>query len=60
MSPPPTYMTPGEVAKLLRVDVKTVQRWAQDGKLPYIRTPGGHRRYPRAAVEEFLRVRRSS
>lgn len=38
-------LTPGEVAELLRVDVKTVARWAKEGRLAAIRTPGGHRRY---------------
>ena len=48
-----TLMTPSEVAQLFRVDAKTVSRWAQAGKLPFIRTLGGHRRYPR---EEVLRL----
>jgi excisionase family DNA binding protein len=38
-------MTPGEVARLFRVDPKTVTRWAKSGKLPAIRTLGGHRRF---------------
>jgi excisionase family DNA binding protein len=38
-------LTPGEVAELLRVDAKTVTRWARAGLLDSIRTPGGHRRY---------------
>lgn len=41
----PDLLTPGEVAELLRVDVKTVARYAQTGLLQAIRTPGGHRRY---------------
>jgi excisionase family DNA binding protein len=36
---------------------KTVSRWAQEGKLPFLRTLGGHRRYPdseiRALAEEL-------
>jgi len=41
-----TYlMTPGEVAAKMRVDSKTVTRWAQLGKVPCIRTIGGHRRF---------------
>ena len=43
-------MTPAEVARLFRVDPKTVSRWAQEGKLPHVRTLGGHRRYPRVDV----------
>ena len=47
-------MTPSEVARLFRVDAKTVSRWAQEGKLPFIRTLGGHRRYPRDEVIRLL------
>jgi excisionase family DNA binding protein len=43
-------LTPGGVAALLYVDRKTVTRWAQTGKLAFIRTPGGHRRYLRSDV----------
>lgn len=48
-------LTPAEVAKLFRVDPKTVTRWAQAGKLEAVRTLGGHRRYRREQVEELLR-----
>lgn len=41
----PDLMTPAEVAKLFRVNAKTVTRWAQAGKLSSIRTLGKHRRY---------------
>ena len=47
-------MTPGEVARLFGVDPKTVTRWADAGKLPVLRTLGGHRRYPRAAIDDIL------
>jgi len=48
-------MTCGEVAELFRVNVKTVARWAKEGKLTSIRTPGGHRRYLKSEVEALLR-----
>jgi excisionase family DNA binding protein len=38
-------LTPGEVARILRVDPKTVTRWASQGRIKSIRTPGGHRRF---------------
>lgn len=41
----PELLTPAEVARLLRVETKTVARWANQGKLTSIRLPGGHRRY---------------
>lgn len=50
----PALLTPAEVAQLLRVDPKTVTRWARAGKLSSIRTPGGHRRYSETEVRSFL------
>lgn len=47
-------LTPSEVATLFRVDPKTVTRWAKDGKLRYIETLGGHRRYPESAVRAAM------
>lgn len=38
-------VTPAEAALYFRVDAKTVTRWAKEGKLLTIRTPGGARRY---------------
>jgi excisionase family DNA binding protein len=53
----PTYLRTSEVAGLLHVSPKTVSRWAQEGKLPFLRTLGGHRRYPdneiRALADEL-------
>jgi excisionase family DNA binding protein len=48
------YLTPGEVAQLFRVNPKTVARWAKEGKLPFIQTLGGHRRYPSRAIRTLL------
>ncbi len=47
-------LTPGEVAVLFRVDPKTVTRWARAGRLPAIRTIGGHRRFRASEVKRFL------
>ncbi|MEI6406845.1 MAG: BldC family transcriptional regulator [Actinomycetes bacterium] len=47
-------LTPSEVAKLFRVDPKTVTRWAKAGKLTSIRTLGGHRRYKESEVKALL------
>lgn len=41
-------------ADLLGVHADTVRRWTADGKLPVVRTPGGHRRIPRAAIDRAL------
>ncbi len=50
----PALLTPGEVAKLFKVDAKTVTRWGQAGKLNSMRTPGGHRRFHIDDVAEAL------
>ena len=39
------YLTPGQVARLLGVSPKTVNRWANDGRIPCAVTLGGHRRF---------------
>jgi excisionase family DNA binding protein len=51
----PAMLTPAEIGRILRVDPKTVTRWARDGKLAAVRTPGGHWRFPVAVVLAFLR-----
>lgn len=53
----PKLMKASEVAGLFRVDAKTVTRWAAEGKLHSIRTPGGHRRYREADVRALLQSR---
>jgi excisionase family DNA binding protein len=50
-------LTPAEVAKLFRVDPKTVARWAKAGKLTAIRTLGGHRRYRQSEVQNLLNAK---
>lgn len=49
-NPVSTLMTPGEVAKIFRVDPKTVTRWASAGKVGHTRTPGGHVRFYRDEI----------
>jgi excisionase family DNA binding protein len=53
-------LTTAEVATMFRVDPKTVGRWAKAGRLTFVRTLGGHRRYResevRARLRESLRV----
>lgn len=47
-------LTPAEVARVFRVNPKTVTRWARSGKLRAIRTLGGHRRFRAADIRVFL------
>jgi excisionase family DNA binding protein len=48
-----SYLRTAEVADILYVSPKTVSRWAKDGKLPFMKTLGGHRRYPEAKIREL-------
>src|SRR5712692_3688409 len=41
---------PRDVAELCGVDPKTVSRWANQGLIDYVRTPGGQRRFRPADV----------
>lgn len=54
---PDRLLTPRQVAARFSVDPKTVTRWAKNGKLAVVKTPGGHRRY-RESVIEALAVER--
>jgi excisionase family DNA binding protein len=44
-----------EVALLFQVSERAVTDWARKGRIPSVRTPGGHRRYPADEVWALLR-----
>ena len=44
-----------EVALLFQVSERAVTDWARKGRIPSVRTPGGHRRYPADQVRALLR-----
>lgn len=46
-----------EVALLFQVSERAVTEWARRGRIPSVRTPGGHRRYP--ADEVWVLLQRS-
>jgi excisionase family DNA binding protein len=50
----PRYLRTTEVADILQASPKTVSRWAKDGKLPFLRTLGGHRRYPASEIRQLV------
>jgi excisionase family DNA binding protein len=55
---PDRLLTPGEVAAIFRVDPKTVTRWAKAGRIPAVRTPGGHARFRESVIRAFLEATR--
>lgn len=45
------YLTPQQVYKQYGYHPKSLAEWADEGKIPCIKSPGGHRRYPVSAIE---------
>jgi hypothetical protein len=53
----PDLVVPMEIAALMRVDPKTVTRWAQSGKIPkdaIVFTVGGHRRFKKQFIYQMF------
>ncbi len=46
-------LTRAEVAEIFQVAPSTITRWAEAGKLPAVKTLGGHRRYEAKVVMEL-------
>ena len=56
-----TILTAKEAAEYLRVSLYTLRKMESEGGLVPFRTPGGHRRYSRKMLEEYLeRTRKPS
>lgn len=53
-STPNGYVAAAQAGELFHVSPKTISRWAQQGKLPFQRTLGGHRRYSVARLQELV------
>src|SRR5258708_3865955 len=49
-SPEDGLLRPREVAEMFGVRPTTIARWAREGFLKSVATPGGHRRYRRAEI----------
>jgi excisionase family DNA binding protein len=47
-------LTPSEVARIFKVDPKTVSRWANQGKLGSVRTLGNHRRFRESEIRAWI------
>jgi excisionase family DNA binding protein len=50
---PTTYMLTSETARALHVSSSTIADWADLGRLPALRTPGGTRLFAVKDVERF-------
>jgi excisionase family DNA binding protein len=50
----PDWVSLSEASRLLGVSPATVRRWSDAGRLRAFTTPGGHRRFSRAALQRLL------
>lgn len=41
----PSFVTPSRAAEVFDVTTQTLRRWAKEGKIGFIKTPGGQYRY---------------
>jgi len=46
----------GEAARVLGIHPRTLRSWSEQGHIPYLQTPGGHRRFRKVDLESFLRT----
>lgn len=49
--PKSVWLNSSETAELLSISAVTVRRWTDNGVLQCVKTPGGHRRYNKEAIE---------
>ena len=50
----PDWLTLGQAAKYLGIAQSTIRKWSDRGRMAVFYTPGGHRRYKRADLDDFL------
>lgn len=49
------YLTAEQVAERFEITAETARAWARTGKVPAIRTPGGHYRFRREDIDAIER-----
>lgn len=51
------WLSLSEAAQRLNVHPTTLRRWADNGDIPLMLTPGGHRRFAQSAIDQFAQNR---
>jgi len=54
MSAEVVFFNTEEAAKILGVNISTIKRWTDSGKLDCVKTPGGHRKFEMQHLARFL------
>jgi excisionase family DNA binding protein len=57
--PEKSWVTSGEVARALNMTDAAIRRWAREGLIDAIKTPGGQYRFRREALSDLMRSRRA-
>jgi len=57
MTPSSDWVSLGEAAQIVGVHPATIRNWAERGDLPCERTPGGHRRFRRSDLKQWIAAR---
>jgi len=50
-------LTPNETARMLNISLRTLSRYREEERLPYVQYSSRCFRYPRRSIEEFIRSR---
>jgi len=53
----PEWLSLSAAAKLLNIHPTTLRRWADNGEIPFLLTPGGHRRFNNDDIRQFAEKR---
>ncbi len=56
--PKETWLSLKQAAAQLNVHAATLRRWADSGEIPYMLTPGGHRRFAQSDIQRFAESHR--
>ncbi len=54
------WLTLGEAAKQLHIHPTTLRRWADEGQIPFMLTPGGHRRFAASDILQLTTRRKGT
>lgn len=54
------WLSIGQAAKWLDVHLSTLRRWADNGEIEFLVTPGGHRRFATTTLAEFAERQKRS
>jgi excisionase family DNA binding protein len=53
-------MKPAQVAEELNISTETLRMYAEEGRVPFVSTPGGHRRYILEDVKHALAMEKAA